>query len=162
MRPFGPGQGLIFALGRARHDFNLHHAARALAQRGADAVRAGVAAADHDHLPSLRVQVRRNFGAVLLRVIVAAQIIHRLMHAGERPPRAFQIARLFTAEGEHQRVMLLAQGVHRQIAPDFHAGMEGHALRLHLFQAAVNQRLVQFEIGDAVTQQAADAHLAVI
>ena len=50
-RPVRPGQQLVLLLGRPRHDLELRDRERALADRGADAVGAGVAAADdHDVL----------------------------------------------------------------------------------------------------------------
>ena len=49
-RPVRPGQHLVLVLGRLRHDLEIGDRQRALADRGADAVGAGVAAADHDDL----------------------------------------------------------------------------------------------------------------
>ncbi len=43
-----PSQRLVLLFGRLRHDLELRHRGRALAERRADAVRAGVAAADDD------------------------------------------------------------------------------------------------------------------
>ena len=57
-RPVRPGQALVLVLGRRRHDFELRHGFRALPERGADAVRAGVAAADHDDMLAAGEDVR--------------------------------------------------------------------------------------------------------
>ena len=46
-RPFRPGQQLVLVHRRLRHDLEIGHRERALADGGADAVGAGVAAADH-------------------------------------------------------------------------------------------------------------------
>src|SRR5439155_19758882 len=51
-RPIGPGQRLVLALRRLRQDFQLRDRRRTLTHRGADAVRTGVAAADHDDVPA--------------------------------------------------------------------------------------------------------------
>ena len=99
MRPVRPDQGLVLALRRARHNLDLHHLARALAQSGADAVRAGVPAANHHHPPPMRGKLRRDVGPVLLRVIVAAQIVHRLMHMHKVAPGAVEVAGLLAAAG---------------------------------------------------------------
>ena len=43
------------------------------------------------------------------------------------------------------------------VAADLHSRLEPHALPRHLLQAAVDDPLLQLEIGNAVAQQAADA-----
>src|SRR5690606_36625565 len=53
-RPIGPDQALVLPLRRARQDFELRHRRSALAVGGADAVRAGIAAADYDDVPAFR------------------------------------------------------------------------------------------------------------
>ena len=53
-RPLGPGRGLGAGGGRLGQDLELDHLSRALPPRGADAVGAGVAAADHHHALALR------------------------------------------------------------------------------------------------------------
>src|SRR4029453_471967 len=45
-----PNQRLVFLIRGARHDFELGHGKRALADYGPDAIRARVAAADHDDM----------------------------------------------------------------------------------------------------------------
>ncbi len=49
-RPVRPCQQLVFLFRRRRHDFELRHRNRALAERSADAVGASVAAADDDDM----------------------------------------------------------------------------------------------------------------
>ena len=105
-RPVRPVQHLVFLLGRHRHDFELRHLERALADRGADAVRSGVAAADHDDMLAGRedrlVGPDRLAGdaPVLLR-----QEIHREMDAGEVAARNGQVARRLGAAGERDGVV---------------------------------------------------------
>ena len=52
-RPVGPDHGLVLAFGRLGQQFELRDRGRAVAVAGSDAVRAGVAAADHDHVLAL-------------------------------------------------------------------------------------------------------------
>src|SRR6202030_135373 len=107
-RPLRPSEELVLARGRLRHDLEIRHRARALADRSADAVRAGIAAADdHDVLAAGedRLPLRLRFPAhapVLLR-----QEIHGEMDALELAPGNWQIARLLRAAGEHQRIILV-------------------------------------------------------
>ena len=68
-----------------------------------------------------------------------------------------QIARMFGAAGEQQRMMLAPQILHRYIPADMGVGPEPHPLRQHLLQPPVDKVLLHLEIRDAVTQQAADA-----
>src|SRR5690606_4337137 len=51
-RPVGPGEKLVLVLRWARHDLELRDARGALTVGRADAVRAGIAASDHDHVPA--------------------------------------------------------------------------------------------------------------
>ena len=97
-------------LGRRRHDFELGDGFRALPERSADAVRAGVAAADHDDMLAVGEDVlgaaERLGGdaAVLLR-----QEIHREMDAVEVAAGNRQIAAGFGAAGQRHRVILVEQ-----------------------------------------------------
>ena len=106
-RPVRPGQHLIFVQRRLRHDLEIRHRARALAEGGADAVRSGIAAADHHHMFTGRQDRRahdRRFTAdspVLLR-----QIIHREMNALELASGHRQVAGMFRAAREHHRIVL--------------------------------------------------------
>ena len=86
-RPVRPGQRLVLLLRRLRQDLELGHRDRALAERGADAVGAGIAAADHHHLLAVgedRLDVAQRLAghaAVLLR-----QEIHGKVHAASSRP----------------------------------------------------------------------------
>ena len=70
-RPVGPGHGAVFFFGRLRHQLELGHAGRAVPIAGADAIRAGVAAANDDDMLAGGRQLVFNFVAgidlVLLR-----------------------------------------------------------------------------------------------
>ena len=109
-RPVRPGQHLVLDRRRLRHDLEIPHRERALADRGADAVGAGVAAADDDDVLAAgedrRARVLRLAAdaAVLLR-----QEFHGEMDAGELAARDRQIARLLRPAREHKRVEVLEQ-----------------------------------------------------
>ena len=124
---------LVFLLGRRRHDLDLGDRKRALAVGGADAVRAGVAAADHHHVLAAREDrldvVERLVGdaAVLLR-----QEIHGEMDAVELAAGDRQVARLLGAAGERDGVVLRFEVGDAHVAADMHAVVEGHAFGFHL------------------------------
>ena len=155
-RPVRPGQQLVLVQRRLRHDLEIRHRHRALTDRRADAVRAGVAAADDDDVLAVgedrRGLVRRLAAdaAVLLR-----QEFHREMNAVEFAAGDRQVARLFGAAGQHHRVVILDDVFDRRVDADMRVVMERHAFRLHLRDAAVDVNLFHLEVGNAVAQQAA-------
>ena len=122
----------------------------------ADAVRAGIAAANDDDVLAAgedRLPLRLRFPAhapVLLR-----QEIHGEMDALELAPGDRQIARLFRATGKHQRIVVLEQPLGGHVHADMGAAMERDPFRLHLLHAPVNVVFLHLEIGNAVAQQPA-------
>ena len=107
---FGQFSILSSCLGGMRHDFELGHLERALADRGADAVGAGVAAADHDDMLAGRED--RLVGADRLAAdaaVLLRQELHREMDAGEVAPGDRQIARRLGAAGERDGVVVVDQ-----------------------------------------------------
>jgi hypothetical protein len=66
-----------------------------------------------------------------------------------------QRARIFCAACQHDRVEVFLQALDRNVHAHFGAGLEGHPFGFHLHRAAVDQLLFHLEIGDAVTEQAA-------
>src|SRR5205085_4003263 len=135
-----PGHALVLLLRRGRHDFELRYGFCALAERGADAVRSGIAAADHDDMlvagKDIANAAERLAGdaAVLLR-----QEIHREMDAVEIAAGDREIAAGFGAASQRDRVILFEQLVRIDAATgaDEGAVMEGDAFALHLGDAAV-------------------------
>ncbi|ABA48089.1 hypothetical protein BURPS1710b_3715 [Burkholderia pseudomallei 1710b] len=167
-RPVRPHERLVLRLGRLRQQLELRDVLRAVAVRRADAIRTRVAAADHDDVLALREQL---IGQLVARVhaVLLRQELHREMDAGELAPRHRQIARRLRAARDHDRVELVLQRLGRnrllrhvadrlgqRIAADEHARAERHAFRFHLAHPAVDQPLLELEIGNPVTQQAAD------
>ena len=129
-----------------------------MADRRAHAVAPRVAPADDDDVlvgrmdrgPSHLGERLPGVAAVLLR-----QILHGKMHARQFEPRHAQIAGLAGAHAEQDGIELLPQLGRRDVGAHVDAGLELHALGNHLFQAAVEHGLFQLEVGNAVTQQAA-------
>ena len=135
----------------------MHQALAVVPHGGADAVGAGVAAADDDDVLALG----GNEGAVLDAVQeafgVGVEELHREMNALEVAAFDGQIARLGRAGAEDDGVEFAEQIVRRIILADFGVGAERDAFRGHLIDAALHQGLVQLHIRDAVHEQAADA-----
>ena len=103
------GQGLAGArlVRRPRQQLELTHAARALPMRGAEAVGAGVAAADDDDVLVLRGDERLvgDIVAFAAAVLQRRYSIAKWMPVSSRPG-TWQIARRRRAAGEHDRVEL--------------------------------------------------------
>ena len=75
----------------------------------------------------------------------------------EFPAGHRQVARGFRTDRQDDGVIILQQLLDRNILADMAVGMELDAFGAHLADAAIDDRLLQLEIGDAVTQQTADA-----
>ena len=137
-------------------NLEIGHRQRPLADRGADAIGAGVAAANDDDVLAAsedRVGVICGFAAqpsILLR-----QEIHGEMDAFQLAAGNGQVARLLSAAGEHDRIMVFKEFCSRQIRADMGVVMEHHAFRLHLRDASVDVILFHLKVGNAVAQQAA-------
>ena len=165
-RPIGPGRRLVFPFRRLRQQFELGHRRGAMAVAGADAVRACVAAADHHDMLALGVD-RVGLAAGDLPVL-RNQEFQRGIYAFQLAPRDRQIARRFRPRGKHDGVEFLADFFGRHVfdgvigdaggnvlAADDHLRTENDPFRFHLLDPALDQRLVELEVGNPVTQQAA-------
>ena len=136
---FGQVSTLFSCSGGAGQNFEIGDRQRALADRGADAVGAGVAAADDDDMLAAgedRFAVRGCFAAdapVLLR-----QEFHGEMDAVELAAGHRQVARLLGAAGEHDGVVIVEELFGRDIDADMGVVMEHDAFGLHLRDAAVD------------------------
>ena len=143
-RPVRPGQALVLMLGRRRHDFELGHGFRALPERGADAVGAGVAAADHDDMLAARRGCRRlpsSGSPETRRFCCGRKSIAKWMPASSRPgigrsraasaPPVSATASYWLSSSRGSTAPAVA-------AADMGAVMEGDALGFHLRHAAVD------------------------
>ena len=127
----------------------------ALPVGGAQAVGAGVAAAEDDDPLALGGDpVGDAFagqGAVLL-----GQVFHGEMHAVQFPPRHFQIPGLGGASSQTDGVVFLQQSFRRVVDAHIDAGLESDAFLFHQSDAPAHYRLFQLEVRYAQHQQAAD------
>ena len=145
-------------VGRPLQQLELVHRERTLAVGRAEAVGAGIAAADdHDALALGGDDVGRRHVIPRQPPILLRQILDREVHAGELAAGNLKVARPRRPAAEHDRVELAAQAGHRQIDADLDAGPELDAFRRHQRQPAIDEALFELELGDAVAQQAADA-----
>ena len=107
-RPQRPGRARGAVLRRHGHDFELVHGLRLLPVARAQAVRAGVAAADdHDALARGQDLIRHcvpGDALVLLR-----EKLHGEVNSLEFAPGNFEVARIFSAAGQQNGVKFLAK-----------------------------------------------------
>jgi hypothetical protein len=156
--PFGPRIVLGAFQRRLRHDFQLRDTLAAVPDRGAGAIRAGVAAADDDDVFPRRGNLRAGLEAVEQVPGVRREKIHREMNALERSAFNRQIARLGRANGQDDGVKILLQFFDRIIFPDLGVADE---LDAFLFEDGQTPQddflLVELHVGNAVHEQAAGA-----
>ena len=136
-----------------------------------DAVGAGVAAADHDHVLAGRgdhVHGRRrcadDLRPELARhpAVALVQVLHREVHAVELAAGDGEIARHPRADGEDDGVMLLAQLLRGHVDADVDAVAEDDALRLELLHAPLDEPLLDLEVGHAEAHETAGRLVALV
>ncbi len=129
---------------------------------GAEAVGAGVAAAEDDHALAARVERRVVHDLVAGdNAVLLLEVRHREVHAREVAIRARRAdARCVAPTARHTASKSLRSCSPVIVAADVRAGAELDALGLHLFETAIEQALLHLEVGNAVPQQAADAVVA--
>src|SRR5450830_1198016 len=167
-RPVRPHHRLVFLLRRHRHQFELRDAGRAVAVRRADAVRAGIPAADNDDVLAGGLDLVLHLVAGV-DLVLQRQEVHREMHAFQLAARHGQVARLLGTTGDDDGVEVIAQvlGEDGFLRPVVDGGgkvladqgrqAELDAFRFHLLDTAVDMELLQLEVANAVAQQAAGA-----
>ena len=128
--------------------------------RRADAVGAGVAAADDDDVLVARGQVMAiGVGAVEQALGVGVQELHGEMDAVEVPPFGTreEVVGLGRAAAQDDGVEFLPQSGGRVVLAYLAAGDKRDALGLHQIDAALHEALVQLHVRDAVHEQTAGA-----
>jgi hypothetical protein len=163
-RPVGPrlevagGDGFVAArFGGAGEELELLDALGALALRGAEAVGAGVAAAEDDHVLVLGGD---EVGGRLVaeHVLVGhGQVRHGRVDALELASGDVEVAGLRRAAAEDDGVELLAEVLDADVDADVGVSLEDDAGLFHQLDAAEDDALLELEVGDAVHQQPADA-----
>src|SRR5271166_1296974 len=156
-------------LGRLGQELELGDRARALAHGVADAVGAGVAAADHDDVLAAGADLiadrglgGRRLGSELARdpAVALIEVVHREVHAVELAARHRQVARHARAGRQHDRVIALAQLVDLYVGAHVDAAAELDALGCELLDAALNDALLDLEVRHAEAHEPADRLVA--
>src|ERR1700687_5150531 len=129
-----------------------------LALAGAQAVRAGIAAANDDH-PLAR---RENFDTCVDRVAVASLVLlreefHRIVNPLQFASGNFQITWMLGAARQDDSIEFTTQIFDRDVVAHLSVRNKFHALGGHLLEAAIDDVLFQLELGDAITKQSTDA-----
>ena len=154
--PLRPRVALGAHFRRSGHDLELCHRCRSLAVRGAEAVGAGVAAADDHHV--LAGGGDAGLAEVaFLHLVGDRQVFHRLIDALQLAAGHGQIAPGGRAAREHHGVVGGAKHFDVDVVTDDGVGAKLGAFGLHLFDAAFDVLFFHLEFGDSVPQQPADA-----
>ncbi len=153
--PEWPWRGGAACFGWARHNFNLRHACGALANRGTNAVRARVATTDDEDFLAFCVDGERgSFTAE--NAVLSAQEFEREINAAEFASGDFEIARGGRADCEDDGLERTRQIVGGDVLANFGIRHKADAFGFEDFATAVDEGLVEFEVGDAITKEAAD------
>jgi hypothetical protein len=154
LRPFGPGVTISAGFRRLGHNFQLGNAGAAVANGGADAVCARVAAADDHHILTSSGDVVVSHLAVQHRLGVLGQELHGEVDALQIAAFDGQVAGTGGAGAEDHRVEVLHQGFGGYVFAHFGVADEGDALGFQHVQPPLDDfLLVQLHVGDAVHQQ---------
>ena len=126
-----------------------------MADGGAHAVRARVAAADDENAlvlgaDGIRGRLSRQ------EAVLSAEELKGEVNAGEFTTGNRQVACGRRADRDDDRVVRALQVLGRDVSSDFGVGLEHDALRLEDLPAAVDDCLVELEAGDAVAEESAD------
>src|SRR5204863_499429 len=157
VRPLGPGVVGGARVGWPWQQLELVDRDGALAMDRAEAVGAGIAAADdHDTLALGRDEAIVRDRVALAASVLERQVLHGEVDAPELPPGHAEVARLAGAARQHERVELAAKRRDRHAHADVTVRPEGDALLLHDREAPLEDALLHLELGDAVAEEPAD------
>ena len=147
------------ALGRGRGpEVEIRDRGRALPVCRADAVAGGVAAADDEHVPAVRVRPLGD-GVARAPAILTDEVVHRDVDPAEGASGEVERARARGAGAEHHGVVG-AEGPDRYVRADFGAGAEYDAFGFHHGQAPVQHGAVHLEVRDPIAEQSPCAVVA--
>ena len=129
--------------------------------RRAEAVGAGIAAAEDDHALALRRDgLRLAVAAAGDAPVLLRQVLHRQVNAVELAAGYGQLAGRARADGEAYGVEVAAKIGRREVVAHVDARLEADALSGHDVHAALHHLLLQLEVRDAEAQEAADGLVA--
>ena len=154
--PFRPRIAFRTGIRQLRHHFQLYHGFAAVADGSADAVVAGVAAADDNNVLILGADII-TIGQIGTDKALCGgfQEIHRIVDAVCIPSFGIDISRIGRTARQDHSVVILEQLLCGDILAYVYAGAELYALFLHHIHTALYHCLFQFHVGDAVHQQTA-------
>ena len=139
----------------SRHNLQRRHRLRPLPQRRPQAIRPGVAAANHDDVlalsrhPTLSDAVEDVLGG-------PRQVIHRLVDPAQIPPGNRQVTGHCRTRGEDEGVKTFLQILSRHVHTNRRVGVEAGPLRPHLLDTPIQHSLLHLELRDPVAHQATD------
>ena len=169
-RPLRPRCALVRAVRRRLgQQLELGDRARPLAQGVADAVRAGIPAADHDDVGAVGADLRHARGLRQRRkrtelarypAVALVQVVHREVDAAQLAAGHRQIARHARPRRQHDRVKAAAQLLPTDVAADVHTAAQLDPLSRQLLRAALDEPLFDLEVRHAEAHQATDRLVA--
>ena len=157
-RPFRP-RVVLGTLGRRlRQDLELRQRTAALAHRRTDTIGAGVAATDHHHIEPLSLDRRALRSLAEQRTGGVCEVIHREVHALQRPALDRKVAWHRRTGAEHDGVEVPTHHLRLVVVADFGVVDKSDAFLFELVDAAHQHLLlVELHVRDAVHQQPARA-----
>mmetsp|Transcript_96794 Transcript_96794/g.276534 ORF Transcript_96794/g.276534 Transcript_96794/m.276534 type:complete len:331 (-) Transcript_96794:510-1502(-) len=169
---FGPLRPRVVVgalLRRLWHQLEVDDRLAAVAHARANAVRARVAAANHNHVLALgrdeRLVPAARDGAVLgheQALLVFGQELHGEVHALELAPVHREVARDGGAEREHERVGVGAEYVDVDVNANVRLRHELDALLDQHVDSPLDLLLLQLHVGDTVHEQPTDTVLTLV
>ena len=156
--PLRPGSIRVVSYGRLGHNFNLGYADGSLANAGAYTVGPGIAAADDEYPFAAGVdELVFREGISIQNMVLLCQHVEGKVDAFQLPARNGEVAG--GGRTGTNGVGIESDGQFLHIDMDSH--LEQDSFGLEDFHAAVDDGFVQFEVGDAVTQQSSRHRFAV-
>src|SRR5437667_5417602 len=123
---------------------------------GSQTIGSGVAPADNDDaLTGCQYVGIGTEHVAFAAPVLLGQEFHGEVNAAQLTTWYLQIARIFSASGQDNRVEVATQVFHWNILADVHIGEELHSLSFHLRETAIDDVLFQFEMRYAIAQQTA-------
>ena len=117
---------------------------------GAQAVCARISASDDKHALAFGVIEVRRQPVAFATVILLRQELHREVNAFKLTSGDIEIARVFGATSQQNRIVVACERFHRHIAANMGIGKKRHAFSAHLIHAAIDYVLLKLEVRNAV------------
>ena len=152
--PLRPRVARRTLIGRGRQKLKLAHAARTLTHRGTHAVVAGIAAANDHNVQA--ASVHRGLTAIEHRDGRSRQVVHGIHHARGIHVHSRKTAGRTSTGSHHNGVKAIEPGRYRRVR-NVSAQLKDNTQLAHERHAALDHRLLELHVGNAVHEQAARA-----